>query len=93
MTDYEQILFMRAIQEVYDAIQNKESVLVHCSAGLHRTGMFAYALLRKGYMSHENSLKLIAEMRQETFDALESKYIVFADRLLRTAINIKQSNS
>jgi len=35
-----------AVQEVVNALKQNKKVLVHCSAGIHRTGIFAYWILR-----------------------------------------------
>src|SRR6185295_1159984 len=35
------------LRELADAIAGGGRVVVHCSAGIHRTGMFGYALLRQ----------------------------------------------
>lgn len=43
-----------------------ESILIHCSAGLHRTGMVAYGLLRYRGYSHTRTLELIEQMRPKT---------------------------
>lgn len=77
----EERLFKSSINKIYRSILNGENVLVHCSAGLHRTGMFVYALLRKGGVGHEESLKTIQEIRIETYEALEEKYIDLASKL------------
>jgi len=81
ITEEERVLFKKSIQVIYDAILAKENVLVHCSAGLHRTGMFVYALLRKGYIEADEALRIIGEIRKETRDALEGKYLLLAEEL------------
>jgi len=55
--------------------------LIHCSAGLHRTGMFAYALLRKGNIAPFEALQIIGEIRIETRNALEDKYTQSTEEL------------
>lgn len=81
LTAQEVLWFKQAVNQAYEAMLNQESVLVHCSAGLHRTGMFAYALLRKGNLSQADALQTIAQMRPETEEALEEKYLVLAEGL------------
>ena len=73
--------FKIVVDEIYQRILENESVLVHCSAGLHRTGMFAYAILRKGGCSKEEAMSKVREIRPETFEALESKYLNLAEEL------------
>ncbi len=81
MTGEEKLHFRSSIQSVYNAIKANEKVLLHCSAGLHRTGMFAYALLRKGCLKPEEALSVIEEIRKQTYEALEEKYINLAEKL------------
>ena len=77
----EKMLFKQEVKKIYERVLNNESVLIHCSAGLHRTGMFAYALLRKGGCGHQKAISLIGEMRKETRLALEDKYLNLAKEL------------
>ena len=39
---------------------NKERVLVHCAAGIHRTGTVTYSLLRLGGLGPQDAYSLIA---------------------------------
>lgn len=82
LTIQEANMFRMSLTQIYNAILSGENVLVHCSAGLHRTGMFAYALLKLGGLDHQQRLAVIKNMRSETFDALEEKYIKLADSLV-----------
>ncbi len=63
------------LNEVQAAIQAGASVFVHCSAGMHRTGMIAFAVLRRIGYSEVASLELIKAMRLETYAALTQKHI------------------
>lgn len=45
-----------------------EKLVVHCAAGLHRTGLFLYLLLRELGASPESALEKLRQMRQETCD-------------------------
>ena len=82
MSDVEKTAFMASVKRILVAIQNHQQVLIHCSAGLHRTGMFAYCLLIKGGMSHEEAMETIKEIRFETYEALDEKYLAIAQDLL-----------
>ncbi|OJJ14899.1 hypothetical protein BKI52_40810 [marine bacterium AO1-C] len=81
ITDQEHLLFKSMVHTIYDAILDNQSVLVHCSAGLHRTGMFAYALLRQANLDREEALEIIKQMRPATQEALEEKYLSLAEGL------------
>ena len=84
-TDYspaEYLLLKNAIIRTREALEKGESVLVHCSAGRHRTGVLAYCVLRKGGMTHEESLQIIGQMRPETAAELDGKYLQAAKDLM-----------
>lgn len=72
-----------AINESLEKLKRHENILLHCSAGLHRSGVFAYVLLRKSGLEHTESMDFIQQMQPATADALEAKYINIAENLLR----------
>ena len=74
--------FQSSLQCAINALAERENVLVHCSGGRHRTGIFAYALLRKLNRTPGEALDLIREIRQETFNSLEEKYLELAEALV-----------
>ncbi|MEM8638354.1 MAG: tyrosine-protein phosphatase [Cyanobacteria bacterium P01_G01_bin.54] len=78
----EKILLRNASLLVREALQLGEFVLIHCSAGLHRTGILAYCVLRNGGLSHDESLDLMCMMRKKTTLALEDKYLELANQLM-----------
>lgn len=80
LTTQEIHLFKQILNEVYESLLCGEKVLVHCSAGLHRTGMFAYALLRKSGFDHDKSMQMIQKIRAETYEALDEKYLILAGK-------------
>jgi predicted protein tyrosine phosphatase len=57
-----------------------ESILIHCSAGMHRTGMVAYALLRFRGLEKEAALELIAATRPVTRSALTPEHLRWGDQ-------------
>lgn len=60
------VLMRQGLQELIACLQAGESVLIHCSAGIHRTGMFAFALLRSLGLPEPEALEKIAMMRPHT---------------------------
>lgn len=54
------------VQEIVELLQNGESVVVHCAAGLHRTGIVCYMALRLLGHSAEDSLQAILASRPLT---------------------------
>ena len=59
------------------------SILIHCSAGIHRTGTVAYGLLRWRGMDSEKALGLIAQMRQITREEMGEKRLRWGDSIAR----------
>ncbi len=58
-----------------------EGVLIHCAAGLHRTGMLAYAVLRLLGLSPEGARARLAELRRETVEAMREHHFAWGDDL------------
>lgn len=74
-----------AAAEISRALDAGEAVLVHCSAGMHRTGMFAYLLLRRRGLDRDEALEAIEAMRPHTRDALSDEHLRWADRVAEEA--------
>lgn len=60
-------------------------VYVHCSAGLHRTGMIAYAYFRHRAMSTQDAKTAILELRELTASELTAERCAWGDRFAETA--------
>ena len=71
------------LNELEEAIQNGASVFLHCSAGMHRTGMIALAVLRRMGYTEAQSLELIKAMRIETHAALSQKHMDWANSTVK----------
>jgi protein tyrosine/serine phosphatase len=56
-------------------------LVVHCSAGIHRTGMFGYALLRQFGLDPEVARAKLAELRQVTAHGVGPDRLAWGDRL------------
>eukprot|EP00756_Hemistasia_phaeocysticola_P064190 Hpha_TRINITY_DN7590_c0_g1::TRINITY_DN7590_c0_g1_i1::g.18823::m.18823 len=63
-------MLLAAAETVVQALLDGLRVLVHCSAGLHRTGATAYAALRLAGLEHEAVLQAIGAAREQTADEL-----------------------
>ena len=81
-SDHERFLIKSSSLTILDALKSGESVVIHCSAGLHRTGILAHCVLRNGGLTYENSLNVITKMRIETAQALQGKYLELAESLV-----------
>ncbi|VTR92597.1 protein tyrosine phosphatase : Protein tyrosine/serine phosphatase OS=Cesiribacter andamanensis AMV16 GN=ADICEAN_01060 PE=4 SV=1: DSPc [Gemmata massiliana] len=71
------LLALPALAERLDA---GRSTLIHCSAGIHRTGMVAYALLRWYGHDEDRALAIIGEMRAHTGEGIQRKQIDWGNK-------------
>ena len=62
-------------------VEDGSSLLIHCSAGIHRTGMFAYALLRYRGLSRDEALAMIEQARPHTREGLEAHHLRWGDEV------------
>ncbi|MBI1831016.1 MAG: dual specificity protein phosphatase family protein [Planctomycetes bacterium] len=72
-------LLRRALPALDKCLDVGESILIHCSAGIHRTGMLTFALLRWRGESEESALTLIAQMRLETRQGLQDEHLAWGN--------------
>jgi len=75
-----------ALPVLAEALNQGESLMIHCAAGIHRTGMMAYALLRVMDFSAEDALAQIAAMRQETHDGLRADRLQWGEMAAKTCL-------
>lgn len=72
-------LFRDDLARLTELLEDGHSVYLHCSAGLHRTGMIAEAwLMQEGV---EDPLKTLREMREQTADEMTFERSVWAHRV------------
>jgi protein-tyrosine phosphatase len=72
-----------AIPQVSALLDDGASVLIHCSAGIHRTGMLAYGLLRWRGLGAEEALETIGKIRPVTRDGILPRHIRWGDEMAR----------
>ncbi len=76
------IMLRAALPALSHRLDEGEAILIHCSAGIHRTGMLAFALLRwRGY-AESDALDLIGQMRLHTRNGLQSRQIAWGNRVI-----------
>ena len=61
-------------------VQHEERVLLHCAAGVHRTGISAYTLQRWNGLSPEEAMKVIYGMRKDTHKSVGDWRIELAEK-------------
>jgi protein-tyrosine phosphatase len=59
-----------------------ESLLIHCSAGIHRTGMVTYALLRRRGLSGAEAREVLTRLRQHTAEGMHPEHYAWGDAAL-----------
>jgi protein-tyrosine phosphatase len=74
---------MAAISQISALLDNGASVLIHCAAGIHRTGMLAYGLLRWRGLNPEEALETIGKIRPVTRDGILPRHIRWGDEVAR----------
>ena len=70
-------------RELLTIMKNQSEVIViHCAAGLHRTGSIGYALVRLGsdpVLLKEDAYLALKTMREETYERVKDWRIVLAE--------------
>ena len=59
-------ILLNGVKTLAEKLDQGELIFIHCSAGIHRTGMLTYALLRWVGYSEEETLNLIGQLREHT---------------------------
>lgn len=71
----------RGLGGVSQLLDGGAAVLIHCSAGIHRTGMVAYALLRGRGLGRDEALDVLAGARRHTRDGVADRHLHWGDQL------------
>jgi protein-tyrosine phosphatase len=78
-------LLLEAMPKLSGLLDHGNSLLIHCSAGIHRTGMVAYGLLRWRGLDRSQAMQLIDSMRRETAEGMMVKRMRWGDEIARSA--------
>ena len=75
----EKARLIEALPLLSQYLDGGDAMLIHCSAGIHRTGTVAFALLRwRGY-GEKDALNLITQMRATTREGMQAKHLRFGN--------------
>lgn len=77
---------LEAIPNLSQLLDEGSSILIHCSAGIHRTGLVAYALPRWRGLESRPPMKIISQIRKETADGMMEKRMRWGDENARKPI-------
>ena len=73
----------RKLRELFQTcLTSEERVLIHCAAGIHRTGTTGYTLLRWTGLEKEEALECLGKMRADTLKGVGDWRIALADEFL-----------
>lgn len=70
-----------SIDRVASLLAHGARVAIHCSAGIHRTGMIGYAVLRRLGLSADEARAKLGELRAVTADGVGADRLAWGDRL------------
>lgn len=76
---------LQAMPVLSQLLDEGRSLLIHCSAGIHRTGAVAYALLRWRGLDRTSAIKIITAARVETAEGMLEKRMRWGDTHARPA--------
>jgi len=68
-----------AMPELSQLLDEGNTILIHCSAGIHRTGTVAYGLLRWRGLPREKAMRIIRQARKETAEGMLEKRMRWGD--------------
>ena len=69
--------------------KSRQRVLIHCAAGIHRTGVVAYSLLRATGLCKEEAMGKIKAMREATFNGVGKARILGSEKHVIPLLNKK----
>jgi protein-tyrosine phosphatase len=69
--------------KTFEASEDPRRIHVHCSAGIHRTGMVAYGLMRLSGLGPDAAVAAVKRIRAATADGVTEDRLHFVDRALR----------
>ncbi|KAJ9468756.1 hypothetical protein DIPPA_34648 [Diplonema papillatum] len=73
---------MGHVRAVSNLIRSGKRVMVHCAAGIHRTGMFAYAVLRNLGYTPKAAVQSLKALRETTYNRVGAHRIQGVESLL-----------
>jgi protein-tyrosine phosphatase len=69
--------------EMKELLSDEKKVYMHCSAGIHRTGMITNAFLRYIGIDKESALKMLLNLRNETGINVGDERIQWAEQFIK----------
>jgi protein tyrosine/serine phosphatase len=74
-------MLVEEINKIYENLMSQTlTLLVHCAAGVRRTGIVVYCLLRLNGESKDSALEIILNLREETRNGIGDYRIEYAEK-------------
>ena len=86
---HEQLI--QAMPHLSQLLDDGNSLMIHCSAGVHRTGTIAYGLLRWRGVKPKEAMDIIMQARKETAEGMQEKRMRWGDENARPLVQKDQS--
>ncbi len=74
-------------RKMQSILRDEGKIYLHCSAGIHRTGMISYAFLRFLGKESNESLDLLKAMRLKTSEEVGEERLAWGDKVLGKLLN------
>lgn len=74
-------IIRKALDSAKRMLESGEFIFVHCAAGIHRTGIFLYALLRISGFNKDDTLEKIRQIRTVTWEKCGTSRFELAESL------------
>jgi protein-tyrosine phosphatase len=74
-----------ALARLEPLVTGGATAVIHCSAGIHRTGMFAYALLRAHGLDPDGARATLRQLRTVTAEGVGEHRLAWAEELATLA--------
>lgn len=68
-------------------LKKQGRIYIHCSAGIHRTGMITYSFLRMSELDTDKAIPMLSELRRETGEAVGEQRLAWGEGLLQRRAN------
>jgi len=82
---------IQAMPQLSQLLDEGCSLLIHCSAGIHRTGTVAYGLLRWRGIEGNEAMRIIGRIRKETTEGMLEKRRRWGDENARPIVQQDKS--
>jgi protein-tyrosine phosphatase len=73
---------LKMIGRLLCLLDEGETIFIHCSAGIHRTGMIVYALLRQRGFSAASAKEMLISLRPETVMGMRQIHFTWGDSIV-----------